>query len=622
VLEIGAEIHGYRIERLLGRGGMGEVYEATQLALGRRVAFKVLHTRLGQDEDFRERFRREGRLQATLEHPNVVTVYEAGQLDEDLFLALRLVEGATLKQLLVSGELDAGRALRILAPIADALDVAHRAGLVHRDVKPQNILVRDDDHPFLADFGLTRGPDQSGVTRTGEFIGTIDYISPEQVRGEPAGPASDVYALAGVLYECLTGMVPYARPSDAAVLYAHVNDEPPSGRAVRPDLPTALDAVIAAGMAKEPEDRPETATELIAQAAAAIDPDAALRASRPPRRDALAHGVRAVEGETAAGATPATVPNIGGSTRRSRTALAGGAAVAALAALAFVGGRAVGGDTPALSTTVASDAVSLRAPSTWRATGAAERPAVPGLRLRDAVGVGPQAPDGSGIMAGMTAATGPSMLPAELRERIDGGPPTPAAVDLGELEALRYRDVAVRGFDRQLTFYAAPSTAGVVTVACYAPSPDAAASDATCESVAQTLELLDADALPLTVDRPTTDALERIARQLDRERATGRRRLARARTPSDQAAAATALQRSYRDMASEIDALDGGPALDPVRRAAASAATAYRDLASGARAGDGRAYSAARDAVAASERRLTDALASLADPGATEGEAP
>src|SRR5215217_7679658 len=245
---------------------MGVVYEATQLSLNRTVALKLLATNLGEDPAFRERFRREGLLQAGIEHPNIVTVYEAGESDHGLFMAMRLVRGPNLKDMIVSRELDAGRTLRILRPIADALDTAHDAGLIHRDIKPQNILVGGRDHAYLADFGLTKVSGEKGLTKTGQFVGTLDYISPEQIRGQNATAASDVYALAAVLYECLTGVVPYPKDSEAAVLYAHMSDEPPSVSEARPELPAPLDAVIRKAMSKNPEERHGSASELMRDA--------------------------------------------------------------------------------------------------------------------------------------------------------------------------------------------------------------------------------------------------------------------------------------------------------------------------------------------------------------------
>jgi serine/threonine-protein kinase len=210
VLAIGTRVAGYEIEGILGHGGMGVVYEARQLSLGRTVALKILAGTLGMDPSFKERFRHEGRIQAALDHPHIVTIFEAGEWEDSLFIAMRLVRGPNLKEMIIARELEGGRTLRILHPIAEALDSAHEAGLIHRDIKPQNILVGSRDQAYLADFGLTKGVNEAGLTQTGQFVGTIDYISPEQIRGEQATGACDIYALAAVLYECLTGTVPYA----------------------------------------------------------------------------------------------------------------------------------------------------------------------------------------------------------------------------------------------------------------------------------------------------------------------------------------------------------------------------------------------------------------------------
>jgi hypothetical protein len=266
----GDHVAGYRIESVLGRGGMGVVYEAMQLSLNRTVALKVLYPHLSQDPVFRARFRREGELQASIDHPHIVTVYEAGEAEEGLFLAMRLVRGSTLKDLIVDEELGGEDAVRLLKPIADALDTAHAAGLTHRDIKPQNILVGERGHAYLADFGLTRSAADRALTKTGQFVGTIDYVSPEQIRGEAAGTASDVYALTAVLYECLSGTVPFPQPSDVAVLNAHIFDPPPRVTSRRPELSPAVDDVIAQGMAKEPGERQTSATEMIVQAERAI----------------------------------------------------------------------------------------------------------------------------------------------------------------------------------------------------------------------------------------------------------------------------------------------------------------------------------------------------------------
>ena len=260
---------------------MGAVYEATQLSLNRVVALKLLAPNLSDDAGFRARFEREGHVQAALDHDHIVSVYEAGQSEYGLFLAMRLIPGPTLKQLILDRELDPRRSVRLLAQVAHALDVAHDAGLIHRDIKPQNILIGRGDHAYLADFGLIKAPDEARLTGTGQFIGTIDYVAPEQIQGDPATPASDIYALTGVLYECLTGEVPFPKPSEAATLHAHVMSPPPTVSERRPDLPTALDGVIAQGMAKDPWSRPGRAAELIQSASRALSSNPSTITAQP-----------------------------------------------------------------------------------------------------------------------------------------------------------------------------------------------------------------------------------------------------------------------------------------------------------------------------------------------------
>jgi serine/threonine protein kinase len=293
LLQRGTIVAGYRIDGVLGEGAMSRVYRATQLSLDRVVALKLLADELSQDPGFRRRFQREGQLQAALHHEHIVTVYEAGQTEDGLFLAMRLIEGPTLKNLILGGDLTPDRTVRLLAQVAEALEEAHRAGLIHRDIKPQNILVGPDDHAYLADFGLIKALDDADpLTRTGQFIGTIDYVAPEQVQGDPATPASDSYALAAVLFECLTGQVPFVRQNEAATIHAHVMAPPPLVSELRPDLPAGLDEVIATGMAKVPESRPSSPTELLRAAARAfaaqpvgVEPGAPSARSVPPSTD-------------------------------------------------------------------------------------------------------------------------------------------------------------------------------------------------------------------------------------------------------------------------------------------------------------------------------------------------
>src|SRR3954447_24492775 len=281
MLESGSRLGNYEIAALLGQGGMGVVYEALQLSLSRRVALKVIAPELSRNDRFQERFRREGRSQAALDHPHVVTVHDFGEAEGHLYISMQLIRGPSLKELIARGELDLGRVQRILRPIADALDTAHEDGLIPRDFKPQNILVGSRDHAYLADFGLTQALGQPGLTRTGQFVGTLDYIAPEQIHGRPATRRSDVYSFGAVLFECLTGKPPYVRESDAATLFAHVSEPLPRVSEMRPGAPPTVDEVLSRAMAKDPEARLASATAVMDELAAAIG-SAQLAAPPPP----------------------------------------------------------------------------------------------------------------------------------------------------------------------------------------------------------------------------------------------------------------------------------------------------------------------------------------------------
>lgn len=259
-------IVGYRIEGLAGQGGMGIVYRATQLALGRPVALKLISPQLAADPLFRERFQRESRLAASIDHPNVIPVYEAGEANGSLFLSMRWVEGYDLETLIRrGGGVEPERAARIVSQVAGALDAAHARGLVHRDVKPANVLIVGDraDHVYLTDFGLVKRMSASGqLTKSGQLLGTIDYIAPEQIRGKGNDARTDVYALGCVLFRCLTGRVPFDTDNEVAKIYAHLNEPPPKPSDLVPGLPFALDEVVARAMAKEPEQRYASAGDL------------------------------------------------------------------------------------------------------------------------------------------------------------------------------------------------------------------------------------------------------------------------------------------------------------------------------------------------------------------------
>ena len=272
---VGSELAGYQIEALIGRGGMGAVYRAEERVLGRKVALKVIAPELAEDSRFRERFLRESRIAASLDHPHIVPIFKAGDEDGALFLAMRYVEGTDLAKLLhEGGALDPVRAISLLEQVAEALDAAHEKGLVHRDVKPSNILVAvaaGKEHCYLADFGLTkRTGSLSGISAPGDVVGTLEYVAPEQITGGDVEAQADLYSLGCVLYECLTGQPPFPRATDVALLWAHVHEEQKLASEVRPELPRAIDRVLGRALAKEPGRRFETAGELVSAARSAL----------------------------------------------------------------------------------------------------------------------------------------------------------------------------------------------------------------------------------------------------------------------------------------------------------------------------------------------------------------
>jgi Protein kinase domain/Domain of unknown function (DUF4328) len=285
---------GYRILGPIGRGGMGVVYRAEEIALERLVALKVLAPALlGQDE-FRQRFLREMRIAASIEHPNILPIYRAGEDQNLLYLAMRYVDARDLREVLSrGGPLEAGRAVWIVDQVAQALDAAHQRGLVHRDVKPANVLLTAPgtggrEHVYLVDFGVARPTAvDSSITSGDMIVGTIAYAAPEQLTGGPVDARTDVYALGCVLHECLTGRPPFTADSNQALILAHLQAPPPSVRSARPDLPPAMDAVLAQALAKDPDRRFRSCGELAAAARRAIEQRAP---AVPPLRPAVARG--------------------------------------------------------------------------------------------------------------------------------------------------------------------------------------------------------------------------------------------------------------------------------------------------------------------------------------------
>jgi serine/threonine-protein kinase len=262
VLSPGSTFAGYEIENVVGVGGIGILYRARQLRLNRPVALKLVGAEMASDPVVRERLRREARAVAVLDHPNVVPLYEAGEADGTVFIATRWVDGTELGNLIHSeGPLEPRRAARTAAQIAAALEVAHEHGLVHRDVKPSNVILTPEDHVYLTDFALVkRAGTAAGLTAVDQMLGTVDYVAPEQVEGGEPDSRGDVYSLACVLYEMLAGEPPFAdQKGGMAKMWAQVNAEPPSLRERRPEVSPALEDVVRRGMAKAPDARPTAA---------------------------------------------------------------------------------------------------------------------------------------------------------------------------------------------------------------------------------------------------------------------------------------------------------------------------------------------------------------------------
>jgi hypothetical protein len=352
-LSAGDEFAGYEIERSLGRGGMGVLYLALEPGLERRVALKLIAPEAATDEVFAGRFAEESKIAASIEHPNVVPIYAAGEEDGVPFIAMRYVSGADLgKRLAREGRLDPAAAVALIAQIGNGLDAIHAAGLVHRDVKPANVLLGGDkgvEHAYITDFGVARNvATSSGLTQTGRFVGTLDYVAPEQISGGDVDARADVYALGCLLFKLLTGEVPYPRDGEAARLYAHLNDPPPAPSLYVPEVPMALDDVAIRAMSKPPEDRYPSAGDLGRAALAALEGE---RPPAPERTVATgaaatraAETMQAVEEDEASVATIAQ-PEISPTRRLALVGVL--VAVAAIVAAAIALGGSGGGNSGA-----------------------------------------------------------------------------------------------------------------------------------------------------------------------------------------------------------------------------------------------------------------------------------
>ena len=398
-LEPGSLFAGYRIDGILDRGGMGLVYKATDAELERTVALKIIAPEHTQNPDAVTRFKSEARLAASLEHPNIVPIHRGGEYQGVLYLAMRYVPGTNLRQVIDRGQLDLDRVQRVVRSVASALDAAHERGLVHRDVKPANILISGTaphEQIYLTDFGLTKKLGSPGsLTQTGAWVGTADYVAPEQIQGGAVDGRTDVYSLGCVLYEMLTGSVAYPKDNDMAKLWAHVQDPPPSPSLKRPELVEAFDDVVSRATAKDPNDRYAKASDLadavnraVAEQSAALGPDAvdATRAAgvapSPGEHDVFVSAPRRSSASEGGDAEPPPTPPSGGddgsgaapaapSGLRARSRLLVAAAVlvvmlGVLAAVLLTGGD--GGNEEEASPSAVAGPVATKLPSdlAWR----------------------------------------------------------------------------------------------------------------------------------------------------------------------------------------------------------------------------------------------------------------
>lgn len=343
-------------------GGMGEVYRAYDTVRERMVALKLLRADVASDPSYRDRFRRESRIAARLQEPHVIPVHDFGEIEGVLYIDMRLVDGASVKdELRVHGVLPPARAVSIVAQVASALDAAHAHGLVHRDVKPENVLLTPDDFAYLVDFGIANGGGEATVTRTGLIIGSCAYMASERLSGKPGGPPSDVYSLTCLLFESLVGRAPFEAADIRQVMSAHMFAPPPRPSEVRPGINPAFDAVVAKGMAKSPGDRFPSAGELARAAAAALH--AAPRPAATPHTRQFAERPPAyVPRPAVAAAPPVTASRFG---RTQKLLLAGAAATLSLAAGLAAAIVYTGGDTASRSsTTLASPPTASTSTST------------------------------------------------------------------------------------------------------------------------------------------------------------------------------------------------------------------------------------------------------------------
>jgi tRNA A-37 threonylcarbamoyl transferase component Bud32 len=616
MIRIGSVVAGYRIDGFVGRGATATVYAATDLGAARRVALKVLATHLRDNAAVRDRFREAALLQRSLRHRNVLEVEDVVESGGELLIVTPLVGGGTLAEAVADGTLGGSRALAVLQQVADALDFAHGAGVVHGDIKPRNVLLDDGDTAYLADFGLA-----AAVSRVAPAAaaspGTIDYSAPERLRGEGPTRSADVYSLACMLFECVTGAVPYAHDTAAAVVGGHLYNAPPRPSDTWPDVPPELDEVLAAGLAKDPAARPGSAREL-------VDAAAAVLVQLPPR--VLPTSTR-LEEARAARPLDDTLdePLIGlplppeieveevAALSRGFLVLAALALVAAAAAGAWLGQRSPAAD--AEERFAGGGRLVFDVPAGWTPS---RPPEVPGLVLERPAALAPTGQARRVMFVAGSARTGPpTFLPRRLLERL-ARPARRRLVRLDGGVAYRYVRPVPVGFGGALTVFVLPGAGSSAVAACTSPRV-AEPLLRECEGLARTLRVGRGVVYDPTPSRPFAAAYNAAVRVLRVARSSGLELLRKAASRRAQARAATEIAVAYRTTAASIRRTRP----TPIARATTErfvtaldrAGVGYTRLAGSARRGDERAYAAARRLILDAEADLRAARSDLVGLG-------
>lgn len=573
---IGDRLGDYLLLEEIGRGGMGVVYRALEEPLGRTVALKILAPSRSGHEEARRRFQREALSAAAIVHPNVLPVYRVDEAGDHAFITMQYVSGGSLAQVLAEqGPPPLATAVGIVAQVASGLDAAHEAGLVHRDVKPQNILIDASGHVWLTDFGTVRVTAEvaSSLTRSGQMVGTIDYMSPEQIRGEAVGPSADVYGLACVAYRLLVGTVPFPRDDPVARMYAHLTEDPPDPSSMRSALPPEVGEVIRRGMAKDPHDRPQSAGAFAsALGEACRDADATRDGAAPSGWGPTEpdDGDTTDIGDRPADVARARMP------ARPRPRMVLGAFAAAGIAIGAIGGYLA-----------------------WSA-------GQPAAQSADGVTV-VAAPAGLGV-GSFGPVRWPYLLPSDWKA--GSAPPRMATVN-GDTRAIVWRGVRTRGGGQPADAVLIPTTAGTVGAQCTPSGPD-------CLAAAAGLAL-DSSVTPVAV-RPSPDFARRVNSAGNRARraldAAGAS-MAGATSTSAQAAAADALAKALGPVAAAIGPAPPGLAaprsklIGDIRRMQGAA----RGLAAAARASNSTAWASSGDALSGAARSFNTGVASLSKQG-------